>query len=280
MRLEPNELRKRLVGSSTLAPWQQTFGRSLTQLSDQQFLEMFFPERVFYTARKFIEATTREVKRITADNSGPVLEIGSGAGNLTRTLAHSGIKDIVGLDLDDAAIECARAISDAEGLDITFTQGSYSSDDEIQPEQYSVILCISVLEHVVEYKQWLERMYRDLIPGGAVVLVVPSVLGGWSLTHDFDWRHMKWKAQPYNYHPGQHCNHFWFRGLVADFATFGFVLEKVHKNQAYLAPVAYVLHRLRLRRLVRPLSRPDYWVSQVLPNDLATRICVFRKPFE
>lgn len=280
MRLEPDELRRVLEGSSTSAPWQQTLGRSLTELSDQQFLEMFFPERFFYTERKLNEATTREVKRIIAENSGPILEIGSGAGNLTRILAYSGIKDIVGLDFDDAATECARSISEAEDLDITFVQGNYTSDDSFRSEKYSVILCISVLEHIVEYKEWIELMYQDLLPGGAVVLGVPSVLGGWSLTHDFDWRHLRWKAQPFNYHPGQHCNHIWFRELVADFAASGFVLEMVYKNQAYLAPAAYVLHRLRLRRFVRPLSRLDYWVSQILPNDLATRLCIFRRPFE
>jgi 2-polyprenyl-3-methyl-5-hydroxy-6-metoxy-1,4-benzoquinol methylase len=276
-RLEPHELKRRLLESDTPAPWIDVYGWSLEKLTDRQFLEMFYPDQSFYTSSKMTGGFVDAALRYYDPDKGPLLSIGCGVGNMNRTMARAGIDQIDGIDIDPSALDCARAITEAEGLDISYRVANFTDDADLSAQKYSVIVCESVLEHIEEYREWIKRLGELTASGGSVLLVVPSVLGGWSLSHDWDWKRFRWKAQAFNYHPGQHVNHFWFRTLKKEFAAEGFKVSEVRKNQAFLAIYASVFHKIRRRVWTKAFSYPDYWLSKFLPKDVATRLVVFEK---
>jgi SAM-dependent methyltransferase len=54
-------------------------------------------------------------------------------------------------------------------------------------EQFDVILCLNVLEHVYDFRGAVERVYRALRPGGTAVFVVPVFFPYHDEPHDY-WR--------------------------------------------------------------------------------------------
>ena len=184
---------------------------------------------------------------------------------------------MLGVDIDPAAVDCARAVARAEGMEIEYKVANFIEDKELVSGGSRVIILHSVLEHIVEYPVWIERISELLAPGGVALIVVPSIYGGFSLTHDMDWRHLRWKAQEFNYHPGQHVNHFKLGRLKREFAEADLELISVKKFQAWLAFYAYVLHKLRIRKFAGPISYLDFATARLFPADIATRLLVFRK---
>lgn len=281
MNVDISTLKQRLISSETPAPWQETYGVSLSEMSDIQILEHFYPEQTSFPYRKLTQYLSKAILENLKDNPGDVLEIGCGAANISRMLYRDGDFDsqhqkIVALDIDQNAIDCAKEIAKIEEMSIDFVLANFLELSDKQ-HQFSAIVIFSVLEHIEEYGEWISKLHDLLRPGGSVFVVVPSVLGGYSLMHDFDWPRLRWKAQSYNYHPGQHCNHFWFGDLKNDFRKRSMNLTKTFKFQGYVAVPAYVLHKLRQRRFTRHFSYLDYYFSKMLPVNLATRLCVFTR---
>lgn len=102
-----------------------------------------------------------------------VLELGCGEG---ATLARiRGIKNITwagGVEFSESAAAVARTrvdalwVGDAEKL--TF-------DAEIPPASLDVILCLDVLEHLVEPWAMVQRLSPLLKPGGRMIISIPNV---------------------------------------------------------------------------------------------------------
>lgn len=275
--ISPELLRQKLLAGDVPTPWKEVYGWEISELTDRQFKEMFFPNQSFFTSKKATEYLVDAVQKHQDPTVGNILEVGAGAGHLSRVIAKSGIERILGIDIDPAAITCAEAIAEAEGLKIDYRVSNFITDTQLEVGGSQVIILNSVLEHIVEYKEWIHRISELLAPGGVVLIVVPSKFGGFSLTHDFNWRKLKWKAQEYNYHPGQHVNHFKYSGLKREFAEADLQLISTKKYQAFLAFYAWVLHKLRIRKFAAPISYFDFAISKILPPDIATRLLVFKK---
>jgi len=54
-------------------------------------------------------------------------------------------------------------------------------------EEYNIILCMNVLEHVYEYQQAVDNLYKALKPGGELIVFVPFVYPLHDEPHDY-WR--------------------------------------------------------------------------------------------
>ncbi len=54
-------------------------------------------------------------------------------------------------------------------------------------EEFDIILCMNVLEHVYEYQQAIQNMYQALKPGGELVVFVPMFYPLHDEPHDY-WR--------------------------------------------------------------------------------------------
>ncbi len=267
------EIRRILQEKNVAAPWTRVYGWSISSLSDEQLQALFAPT-LNYIQRKKVEFLVRQVHG--CDIALPVLDIGGGTGSVTRELARQCPREFVCLDVDGDAIRCGAVLADAEGLrNIHFISGRFPDID--LDGCFSVVLLDSVLEHIVEYRLWLDRIGTMLPCGGLCLVIVPSVFGGYSVLHDVNWKTLRWKAQPYNHHPGAHVNHFYFKEIVREFERRSMTLVSVFKFQAYYAILKLMVDRLRWRSLDRACSALDYSLAKVLPADVSTRVLVFSK---
>jgi len=110
-----------------------------------------------------------ERKEIAAllDRSGPVLDVGCGAGIVCASLAREGVR-VVGVELSPAAAAEAR-----QRYDDVFVGPleSFSS-----AERFSQVVLADVLEHMVDPWEALRHVVDDLLgPDGRVIVSLPNV---------------------------------------------------------------------------------------------------------
>ena len=98
---------------------------------------------------------------------GIALDVGCGAGELARLLAIRAEEGGVGVDSDPAIVERARELTPS-GTPVTFLVAGAPAG--IPEGQYDVITCVAVLHHL-PLTETLERLRRQLAPGGTLVVV-------------------------------------------------------------------------------------------------------------
>ena len=101
-----------------------------------------------------------------------ILEIGCGIGNLTGFLAKQG--KVLAVDVNPGYIrEARRRLKDVPGISYKkvnleknlFTLRSFRPD---------TVICVNVLEHILDDRRVLRECYRLLPPGGKLLLFVPA----------------------------------------------------------------------------------------------------------
>lgn len=93
-----------------------------------------------------------------------VLEVGAGAGHLTKRLAARGV-DIVGVDANPNATEVAETdrVVTMRAEDLQFADASFDA-----------IISVHAIEHIPELEGALAEMGRVLRPGGRVLFIYPA----------------------------------------------------------------------------------------------------------
>jgi 2-polyprenyl-3-methyl-5-hydroxy-6-metoxy-1,4-benzoquinol methylase len=122
-----------------------------------------------------VHAHSGHAKLLALVGSGKrVLDAGCSSGYLARPLAARGCT-VVGLELDSAAAEEARAVceevlvGDVETMELPFEPGSFD-----------VVLCGDLIEHLRDPEAFLRRMRPLLRGGGKLVLTTPNV-ANWAM---------------------------------------------------------------------------------------------------
>ena len=103
-----------------------------------------------------------------------VLEIGAGAGNMTRELCR-GRKLYVATDLDPEHIAQLRnGFGHRPAIRVALLDAT--NPDHFQPftSQVDTVVCLNVLEHIEDDLGTLERILTLLEPGGRLLLLVPN----------------------------------------------------------------------------------------------------------
>jgi len=124
------------------------------------------------------------------------LDVGCGAGLLCEPLARLGA-EVTGIDASPEVIAVAQEHAAAMGLEIDYRAG----DVQELEDQFDLVTCMEVIEHVADPAAFLKALARRLAPGGLLVLSTPNATG-WSKlmmitlgeglgripkgTHDFD----------------------------------------------------------------------------------------------
>jgi len=124
------------------------------------------------------------------------LDVGCGAGLLTEPLARLGA-DVTGIDASLEVIEVARQHAAAMGLTIDYRVG----DVQQLGDQFDLITCMEVIEHVADPAEFVRALAKRLAPEGLLILSTPNATA-WSRlmmitlgeglgripkgTHDFD----------------------------------------------------------------------------------------------
>ena len=97
------------------------------------------------------------------------LDIGCGGGLLSESMARSGAQ-VTGIDLAGQALAVARRHAEQEGLDIEYLECPAETMAEQHPEQFDVVCCMEMLEHVPDPASIIAACLRLVRPGGDVLL--------------------------------------------------------------------------------------------------------------
>jgi SAM-dependent methyltransferase len=113
----------------------------------------------------------REILPLLPASSARVLELGCGRGDTLAYLKREGrCAWAGGVELFPAAAAVAR-----ERLDWLLEGDAERLDISLEPESLDLVLCLDVLEHLVDPWAMLRRLVALLRPGGAVVASIPNV---------------------------------------------------------------------------------------------------------
>jgi 2-polyprenyl-3-methyl-5-hydroxy-6-metoxy-1,4-benzoquinol methylase len=104
---------------------------------------------------------------------GKVLDLGGGTGATAAHLKRSGVAGQVGVfDRVDPA-DTLSELDFYESLD--FEDGQALSAALAERGPFDVILCLDILEHLVDPWATVARLHQALVPGGHVVASIPNV---------------------------------------------------------------------------------------------------------
>jgi len=93
------------------------------------------------------------------------VDIGCGGGILSEALACHGA-DMTAIDLAEASLAVARLHQLESGLDIRYEHLSAEALAEREPEQYDIVTCLEMLEHVPDPAAVVQACARLARPGG------------------------------------------------------------------------------------------------------------------
>lgn len=100
---------------------------------------------------------------------GRALDVGCGVGNVGAGLRAVGATRVVGIEIVEAQAERARSV-----LDRVVAAPVETALDEIDDEQFDTILCLDVLEHLVDPAVVLRRLRDVAAPGARLQVSVPN----------------------------------------------------------------------------------------------------------
>lgn len=95
------------------------------------------------------------------------IDIGCGGGILSEALARQGAS-VTAIDLAEASLAVARLHNLESGLDIHYENISAEEIAEREPEQYDIVTCLEMLEHVPDPESVIAACARLAKPGGHV----------------------------------------------------------------------------------------------------------------
>lgn len=119
--------------------------------------------------------------------SSPILELGSGTGNVTLELLRQGF-EVTATDVSAQRLERLRAravrevsrgrlttrVLDLERLAESATSGAPSSSETASPEAPRTVIAFNVIEHVARDSACVRAIHDLLAPGGAFLMLVPA----------------------------------------------------------------------------------------------------------
>jgi 2-polyprenyl-3-methyl-5-hydroxy-6-metoxy-1,4-benzoquinol methylase len=100
---------------------------------------------------------------------GRALDVGCGAGNVGASLRVAGAERVVGIEVMPEPAEQARAV-----LDRVVVAPVESALDELSEERFDTILCLDVLEHLVDPEAVLRRLCDVAAPGATLQISIPN----------------------------------------------------------------------------------------------------------
>jgi 2-polyprenyl-3-methyl-5-hydroxy-6-metoxy-1,4-benzoquinol methylase len=131
----------------------------------------YAPDDVEQVKKAYYEYTRKEIIDLLPENNSRVLEIGGGSGNTLvwlKSLKHCAW--IGGVEMVPDAAARAR-----DKLDEVYPVNVEQSTIPIPERSLDLILCLDVLEHMVDPWSVVCRLHRLLKPGGSLIASIPNV---------------------------------------------------------------------------------------------------------
>lgn len=124
-------------------------------------LHQLNPTRLKYIREKAVEHFDLDGDAMNVFKGLKVLDIGCGGGLLSIPMAKMGA-DVTGVDASEKNIEVAKIAAEKQGAKVNFKAGRV---EELQGE-FDIILNMEVVEHVADYKLFLDSCSKLLKPKG------------------------------------------------------------------------------------------------------------------
>ena len=142
--------------------------------------ELLRLQKTLYTSsnptRRWLHCTRRdwimaELRRQASQKHQTALEVGFGSGVYLPLLAEL-YDDAVAVDLQEAFLEHGRSLT------ATLPNLRVIADDitksQLKNDEFDLILCSEVIEHIDQWQKALAEMYRLTRPGGTLLLSTPQ----------------------------------------------------------------------------------------------------------
>lgn len=130
----------------------------------------FWEKYVTTCSSSFREERLRKVVTCIPIDTTSLLDIGCGLGRnlqlLSSVIPHA---DLHGIDIAETAAQAVRSL----GFDAIACDASKSIP--FQDDQFDVVLCGEVIEHVVDTDNLLREIHRTLRPSGKLILTTPNL---------------------------------------------------------------------------------------------------------
>jgi len=173
------------------------------------------------TVPGYYDSVRREVLHAVPTDAQRILEIGCGAGATSGFLKDQGLCDWAGgVEFVPEVAEQARA-----RLDRVWTGDIERMDLDIPEESLDVILCLDVLEHLVDPWAVVRRLDGLLKPGGSIVASIPNVRNS-GVVFPLLWRG-EWTYQDYGVLDRTHLRFFVRRTAIELMESSGLKVDFV-----------------------------------------------------
>ncbi|KAA9000015.1 bifunctional 2-polyprenyl-6-hydroxyphenol methylase/3-demethylubiquinol 3-O-methyltransferase UbiG [Affinibrenneria salicis] len=96
-----------------------------------------------------------------------VLDVGCGGGILAESMAQEGAS-VTGLDMGAEPLQVARLHALESGVNVSYLQETVEAHAETHAQQYDVVTCMEMLEHVPDPQSVVRACARLVKPGGHV----------------------------------------------------------------------------------------------------------------
>ncbi|MGS2720275.1 bifunctional 2-polyprenyl-6-hydroxyphenol methylase/3-demethylubiquinol 3-O-methyltransferase UbiG [Paraglaciecola aestuariivivens] len=96
-----------------------------------------------------------------------VLDVGCGGGILVESMARHGAQ-VTGIDMGEAPLEVAKLHGLESGLSVDYQQTTAEQFASQHPQQYDVVTCLEMLEHVPAPASVVQACNQLVKPGGHV----------------------------------------------------------------------------------------------------------------
>jgi len=165
------------------------------------------------------------------------LDAGSGLGQYAITIAKNNKNaNVVAFELDEAQVEDCRAFAAEKTMNnISFYQGDLKNVSLKQ--DFDVILCGSVLEHIEEDEKVLASFYKALKADGHILIYVPSRER--RLLSSLERMQQNTLQKSGKQYPHEHVRYYSADELTAKLKRIGFTIEDVTITYGDFGALAY-----------------------------------------
>ncbi len=122
----------------------------------------------------------------TSDPKAKILDAGAGFGQYTYWMNRKNRDwNILAVDVKDEQVaDCNRFFKNIGSSNVLFKVDDLTK--YVQPNTYDLVVCVDVMEHILEDVQVFKNYYASLKSGGMVLISTPSDQGGSDVHEDSD----------------------------------------------------------------------------------------------
>jgi ubiquinone/menaquinone biosynthesis C-methylase UbiE len=124
-------------------------------------------------SRRWISAWQLPLERLNIPRGGVALDVGSGPGNVTASLARAAGPDGLALGVDISEPMLARAVRNEAGPQVGFIRAD-AQRLPLRDNVFDAVVSTAVLQLVPDPKAALTEIARVLRPGGRLAVMVPT----------------------------------------------------------------------------------------------------------